>query len=211
MKKILIFFLLLLLPLNIKAYYCNYEDYKTEQKKASNVNLMLDYEIKNEKAIFTITLYNLKEEHYLIDSKETIYEYNGTDTLEIKVEKPGSYSFEVYSEDNYCDENYLNKLYVEIPTYNKYYKDELCKGVENFKYCQKWFGANITYNEFKKAVNDYKESLKVIVEPEPTYKSIFDYLLEFYVSYWFIILPTIIVVCIIGIILKKKQENKFNL
>lgn len=212
MKKILIFFILLLFPLSTQAYYCDYDDYKEVQKKASNVNLMVDYEIENDKAVFTITLYNLKDEHYIIDPKtEKVYEYNGSDTLEIKVEKPGIYSFEVYSEDNYCDENYLNKLYAEIPTYNKYYKDALCKGVENYKYCQKWFSGNITYDEFKKAVNDYKESLKVTPQEEPEYKSIFDYLLEFYINYWFIILPTIIVAGIIGIILKKKQENKFNL
>ena len=130
--------------------------------------------------------------------------------MQIIVTKPGSYSFQIYSEDNYCDNNYLNKLFVEIPTYNSLYKDELCVGIENYKYCQKWFSKKIEYDEFVDNVTQYKESLKkeeVIVDEE--YKSIFDYLLEFYLNWWYVILPFIIVGCIVSIIMLKKRENRF--
>lgn len=212
MKKLIFFLILFSLSFNVKAYYCDYEYYAQLQKKASNVNIMTDYEIVNDKAIFTITIYNIKEDQYIINTKNNArYTYNSTGLVEIQVNQPGIYSFEVYSNDNYCNKNYLNKLVAEIPTYNKYYKDKLCTGIESFKYCQKWFGVSITYDEFKKAVSDYKESLKVEDEVEDDYISIQDYILDFYIKYWYIILPSIIVVCLLGIYLKLKQENKFNL
>ena len=211
MKKFLLFLLLLLIPISSKAYYCDYDDYNEFRKKASNVNLMVDYEIILDEARFTITLYNIKEEQYIYDVKnDKTYYYDGNDSIEIVVTKPGSYSFEVYSEDNYCDNNYLNKLFVEIPIYNPFYKDDLCIGIENYKYCQRWFSKKLDYSEFVDSVTQYKESLKVeeiIVEDD--YKSIFDYMLEFYLKYWFIILPAIIVVCSIFIVILRKKENKF--
>lgn len=213
MKKILIFVLLYLFPFSISAYFCDYNDYKEAQKKALNVNVMLDYEILEEQAVFTITIYNLKEQQYILDKKnDRIYRYQGKDSLEIKVTEAGSYSFEVYSDENYCDSNYLNKLFVEVPNYNKFYTDSLCLGIENYKYCQKWFGTKITYDEFQRGVTEYRNSLKQDKQEEDdNYKSIYEYIMEFYLAYWFIILPVIIVVCLLGIFLKKKQENKFNL
>lgn len=211
MKKFLLFLLLLLIPISSKAYYCDYDDYNEFRKKASNVNLMVDYEIILDEARFTITLYNIKEEQYIYDVKnDKTYYYDGNDSIEIVVTKPGSYSFEVYSEDNYCDNNYLNKLFAEIPIYNPFYKDDLCVGIESYKYCQRWFSKKLDYSEFVDSVTQYRESLKVkdiIVEDD--YKSIFDYMLEFYLKYWFIILPAIIVVCSVSIVILRKKENKF--
>lgn len=213
MKKIVIFLLFVLFPLNVEAYYCDYEDYNNMQKKALNVNIMTDYEIIDDNATFTVTIYNLDESHYIIDTKNSkTYNYNGTDSLKIIITNPGVYSFEVYSTDNYCDDTYLYKLFAEIPTYNKYYKDDLCKGIESYKYCQRWFSSKITYEEFKRGVNEYKNSFKEEkIEEEIPYKSIYEYILEFYLDYWYIILPIVIVIGISGIVIKLRQENKFNL
>ena len=213
MKKVLLFLILLILPIGAKGYYCDYEDYNIAQKKASNVSSFVDYEMVNDEAIFTITIYNIKEFQTIKDVKNNkSYTYNGKEYIKINVTNPGTYTFEVYSSENYCDDNYLNKIFVEIPTYNKYYKDELCSGIESYKYCQKWFSTKISYDQFKKAVLDYKKSINEDNKSNTDdYKSIYEYILEFYLNYWFIILPTIIVLGIVGIILKKKQENKFNL
>lgn len=213
MKKILMFLMFLFLPIGVNAYYCNYDDYNEAQKKALNVNYFVDYEIIDDKAIFTITLYNIRNYQSIIDvNNQKTYSYGGKDYIRINVTEPGIYKYEIYSNENYCDDNYLNKIFVEIPTYNKYYKDELCKGIENYKYCQKWFSTKVEYDEFKKAVYEYKEKIKA-EEPnqKEEYKSIYEYLLEFYLNYWFILLPIIIVVGITGIIIIKKRENKFKL
>lgn len=213
MKKILIFFILFIIPLKTSAYYCNYDDYNMARKQANNVNYFVDYKIENDKAIFTITIYNIRNNQTIKDVKNNkSYSYNGKEYIKIDVTTSGMYTFEVYSSENYCDENYLNKLFVEIPKYNKYYKDDLCKGIENFKYCQKWFSTDISYSDFKKAITEYKDKKVEIEENEiDDYKSIYEYILEFYLDYYFIILPIIIVICLIGIAIKKKKENEFNL
>ena len=213
MKKIIFFIFLFLVPFKISAYYCDYAYYNELQKKASNVNILKEYEVFGDTAVFKITIYNLSEGQYVVDEiNGKTYYYEGQDSIELAVVNPGMYKFLVYSSDNYCDENSLNTLFAEIPTYNKFYKDELCIGIENYKYCQRWFSGTISYDDFKKAVNEYRESLK---KPETgvsdEYKSIFTYLLEFYVAYWFVILPVIIVGGIILIFVKRKQENQFNL
>lgn len=212
MKKLIFFLLLFSLSFKVNAYYCDYEYYNGLQKKALNVNIMTDYEIIDDKAFFTITIYNMKEDQYIINTKNNArYNYNSTGLVEIQVNQPGIYSFEVYSNDNYCNKNYLNKLVAEIPTYNKYYKDKLCTGIESFKYCQRWFSTPITYEEFKKGIIEYKNRFEEEIIVEEEYKSIGDYILEFYLKYWYILLPSIIVVCLLGIYLKLKQENKFKL
>lgn len=207
MKKIILF-LILLIPVSIKGYFCDYDDYNIVRKKALNVNLMTEYEIKDDNAIFTVTIYNLMEDQYIKDVvNNKIYNYNGSN-LVLELTKPGTYSFEVYSNNNYCDSSYLNKLFVEIPVYNKFYKDPLCEGIENYKYCQKWFSTSITYEQFKEEVIKYKGSPETEEIKKEEYRNIF---LELYLKYWMYFLPTIIVLCLIGIFIKKRQENEFRL
>ena len=78
MKKVLLFLILLILPIGAKGYYCDYEDYNIAQKKASNVSSFVDYEMVNDEAIFTITIYNIKEFQTIKDVKNNkSYTYNG--------------------------------------------------------------------------------------------------------------------------------------
>ena len=213
MKKIIVFLMLLIIPLKTEAYYCNYEKYNIAQKKASNVNLMVNYEIVDNEATFIVTIYNLQKYQRIVqDSNKKEYKYNGNDSIILRLKESGIHKFYVYSSENICDEKPLKTLYAEIPSYNKYYNDPLCVGLENYKYCQKWSSLDITYDEFKKGILEYKDKINVDLEKtDDSYKSIYDYILEFYLNYWFILLPSIIVVCLIGIYILKKRENKFGL
>lgn len=213
MRKVIIFLLLLVIPIKADAYYCNYEKYNIVQKKASNVNLMVDYQIVNDEAIFIITVYNLQQHQRIVrDSNKKVYNYNGNDSVIIRLKEPGMHKFYVYSDENVCDESPLKTLYAELPSYNKYYNDPLCGGLESHKYCQKWSSIDITYDEFKKGISEYRDKVKFEEEViEENYKSIYEYILEFYLDSWFIILPVIIAGCLIGIFILKKRENKFGL
>lgn len=215
MKKVLLFIILLLIPKTVDAYYCNYNLYNSTLKKAQNVNIMTSYEIVGDIAAFNIRIYNLQPYQYIIDEKNGItYYYNeavdGILTIH-NVTQPMVYKFGVYSTENYCDTNALATLYVEIPTYNKYYKDTICKGIESYKLCQKWSSINMTYDEFKKNVNDYKENLNSKQEIINEHKNIYETILEFYLQYYYLILPIIVVIGGVLILIIKKRENKFNL
>lgn len=215
MKKIILFIALLLIPLTVDAYYCNYDDYNKALKKAQNVNIMFSYEMVDNRPIFTIQIYNLDREQYIVDEKNEItYYYNdavdGVITIK-NVTEPMIYKYGVYSDENYCDLSALATLYVTIPTYNKYYSDSSCLGIENYKLCQKWSSIDMNYEEFKKNINNYKESLIKKGEVIEEYKSIYEIIFAFYLKYYYIILPSIIVVGSILILIIKKRENKFNL
>lgn len=215
MKKIILFIALLLIPLSVDAYYCDYTTYNNALKKAQNVNIMSSYEMVDDKPVFIIQIYNLDSHQYIIDEKNQITYYykdavDGVITI-TNVTEPMVYKYGVYSDENYCDLSALATLYITIPAYNRYYKDDSCKGIENYKLCQKWSSVSITYDEFKRNISSYKESLIKKEETKETYKSIYEIIFEFYLKYYYIILPIIIVVGSISILIIKKRENKFNL
>lgn len=215
MKKIILFFVLLLIPIGVDAYYCDYDAYNRALKKASNVNIMSDYEIIEDVAVFNIKIYNLESNQYVIDEKNGI-RYNYSEAIDgvltiHNITVPMVYKFGIYSHENFCDTNALATLYAEIPTYNKFYKDDACKGIENYKLCQKWSSINMTYDEFKKGVSEYKNSLIKEEEKIEEYKGIYEIIFDFYLKYYYLLLPGIIVVGVISIIVIKKKENKFGL
>ena len=71
-----------------------------------------------------------------------------------------SIEYKIYSNLNYCRGQYISSLYVTLPSYNPYYKDELCKGLENYTLCRRWAKVDLTYDEFKKQMKDYYNKIK---------------------------------------------------
>lgn len=214
MKKIIIFLVLFLIPLKISAY-CDYDSYNLALKKAGHVNIMTSYEIKENEALFTIKIYNLSSGQTIIDDT-TGKQYTFANAVDgaitiSNIKTPKTYKFNVYSEENTCNIDPLSTLYAEVPAYNKYYSDNVCKGIENYKLCQRWSTINMTYDEFKQNIQEYKNSLIKTDEQTDKYKSIFDYILEFYIQYYYYILPGIIILSVASILIIKKRENKFNL
>ena len=92
--------------------------------------------------------------------------------------------------------------------YNQYYNDPICNGV-TYKYCNKWQKNDFTYEEFIKNVEEYKNTKNIIVEEPNEVKGIFDYIMEFYISYYYIILPTIILISVIYIYINRKKNDLF--
>ena len=65
-----------------------------------------------------------------------------------------------YTSDNStCPNEFLKTETLNLPVYNEYWNDELCKGIEDFKYCSKFISNKITYEGFKKNVLKYKNSI----------------------------------------------------
>ena len=119
-------------------------------------------------------------------------------------------SYTIYYPDKMCVEAVLGVKYVNLPTYNPYYTNNICDGLTNYSLCQKWVKHGLTEDEFVKKVNEYKESLIIEEEKKETLediKGIFDYVLEFFFDYYMYILPTIIVGGIIGIIYLDRKDS----
>lgn len=209
LKLIMVIFFAMI-PYQVKAYnICSTEDTVKLNKLASNVLANYSYYETDGVVKFKITINNLSSNTYIYDAvkKQTYYS-----TGEITLENYGpnqTVEYKIYSNIAYCKGQYLNSIFVTLPPYNPYYKDKLCSGIEDYKLCQKWSNVNLTYDEFKQQIytyrNDNNEQKKNIND---NYKSIYELILDFYIKYYYIILPLIIVVGGIILAVNKQKSSK---
>lgn len=214
MKKlfILMLFIVLCLPLErINAYYCTYSETTRLKKIASNINISYTYDEKTNGVDFSITLVNLHPDLYLVDatndeiisytnSEVTISGYKGGETVQYKV----------YTVVPFCEGTVLTTLRITLPSYNSFYKDNLCEGISSYSLCQKWSSHGLSYDDFVKRVTQYRNSLgnsePTIEEPEIT--SIWEIILDVFRGYYYIIYGVIIVGAGTGIFLLYRREKK---
>lgn len=213
-KKILfVICLFVLLPSSAKAIMCGNDRKADFRKQAKNIATNYTYqEIEND-VIFNITFDNIPSNFYLydVDTGAKYYPNEQGSAIVNNVQKNKSYKYWVYVDDALCEDETLFTHYITIPGYNPFYKDRLCEGIEDYKLCNKWININISYDEWKTEVNKYLKSTekKEIVAEKEEIKGVFDYVIEFYASYYFIILPGVILLCILGIILYNKKHDLF--
>ena len=233
-KKILLFIgLFILLPMNAKAALCENKDMIAYQEQAKNISVTYEYEETDDDIIFNIKFSNVPMQFTVFDVdafQNYFYKGDGEDFTYVdafgiqsyipvesefvipNVEKNKSYKFQIFVNDWSCRYNIMYTHYITIPPYNKYYKDSLCKGIEDYKLCNKWVNVSrYTYDEWKDEVNKYINKKRIIPkeeEPEEI-KGIFDYVIDFYLDYYYFILPIIIVLCIAGIVLYNKKHDLF--
>ena len=217
MKKI-IFILMITFVLNLSnvSAKCSYKEISRMKKLVSNVNVAYDYKITDNFAKFDLTLTNLQPDIYMYDfvNNRNYYYYetlNGEITISDYLVKSGNIKF--YSANPACYGLFLGTKYYKFPTYNIYYNDPLCDGINNFSLCQKWVSNTYDYNKFKNLIYEYKKNLSEIenetirVEYE---KSLLNKIVEFYVKYYYYILVFIIVICSIIIVIDRRK-NSFKL
>ena len=218
-KKIILLILLLIIPFKTNALVissCSTSILSELKTLASNVNLSYDYEIRNNQAYFKITINNLNNKFYIIDSLGNKYTYSNSNNGEVITKEFSNIEkikFSIYSNVTDCMNDLLATKYVNLPTYNSYYGSEVCKGVENYKLCQKWYKQTLDYDSFIYEVNKYKNKSTKVENTEEeivSTKGLFDTIFEFYIKYYYIILPILIVVSL-TIMYIKNRKNKFDL
>lgn len=213
MKKILSIFILfvILFPINSKALLCSDKEKVKFQELAKNITTTYDYIEKNNQATFNITFSNIPEGFRIYDyvnKKE--YGYSASEIILSGFKSGRSYRFDYYTSDVLCQYDNLYTSYINLPYYNPYYKDSICNGL-NYKYCNKWQKIDMNYEEFVSNVNEYKKSLEIIDNTinEKEVKGFFDYIMEFYIKYYYIVLPLFIIVSISYIIYYNKKQDLF--
>lgn len=216
-KKIVILsmFLFFFLPKPVSAsIFCTYEMKSYLKNLASNMNLSYDYIEQNENAIFTITISNVYKEFYIKEKKtgQIYYPDTSKEISEIILNNYISgqtYQFEVYTNIVNCEDEILATFYTSLPSYNPYYKEEVCKGIEESELCSKWSNHSLSKEQFIEKVEQYKQSLKKEKIEIPKEEEKLPYLLEFYLNYYYIILPVIIIGCGYFIYLYNKKDSFF--
>lgn len=213
LKIKLIALAILLIPFNVKAFdFCDIDKLAKYRKLASNINISYTYQELESSAVFTIKLSNIYPGILVTsDSLDHGITYNSNPSnpgeYEIKnVEDGASYTFNVYSIDEECNDDVLKSYYIKIPDYNPFYKDKLCKGNEEFRLCKKWLKHSTSYESFVKQINEYKQTKNVSKEDLKT-KENNNPFWEFIKDYYYIFLILIILGAIYLMNIKKKNDT----
>ena len=223
MKRILtgLIILTIFLPsvLNARTYFICEEENKTIlQKIATNITTNYDYVETFDSdgygtVTFTVELNNLDKRIYIYEENSK-RRYNVTSNkLTIGGLKPNqTLKFVIYGNDYGCDDELLT-VFVILPPYNKYYKDELCTD-KDYKICNRWVKADYTYDEFKKLIKSYEtteEDEEPVVVEENKWQQLFIKIVSFLNEYrLYIFLPPVLISLIIILKVKvfKKKEWK---
>lgn len=204
-----ILFLIILCPSYVNAAVCDNATKVRLQSLAQNITTSYDYIEENDNVTFNINFRNLSSELYITDiTNGNKYYYNGSERSVTGFLPDTTYKFEVRSIDVLCSGKALYYIYVTTPAYNKYYKDPICNGV-NHKYCNKWQKVTLSYEQFIEEIEKYKYIPEEEINNNENIKGIFDYITEFYLKTYYIILPLVIIICIIFIIVDRKKNSLF--
>lgn len=215
-KKVVIFLLTLIIPFtNVEGFYCKYSDIAKYKGLASNISSFYDYEENENGIVFSVTLVNLNENLYIIDTTSNKrYDYKSNE-LTISGYEPGqTIKYNVYTTNKNCSEQILYTIRIILPDYNPYYNDTVCEGVSSYLFCQKWYKHNLDYDSFTQKVNDYKDSLRketVIEQPiiDDGY-GLFQIIIDIWIDYYYIFLISIIAICGIVIYFINKKSNIYK-
>lgn len=214
MKRLGIFLsvLFFIIPTQTRAIICSNENKVKYQTLASNITTSYTYTEENGTISFQITLSNIAEGFIIKDVKNGVtYPYQGNELTIYNLQQNTGYRFDVYTNNLDCHLETLYSHYISTPSYNPYYQDEICKGMESHSVCQKWAKMTLTYEEFRAKVESLKqiEEKPVIELDEEEVKGFYDYLLEFYIDYYYIVLPVFIVGGIVVIYRYNKKNDLF--
>ena len=192
--RIVFLVVLFAIPFGAKAD-CNYNDKVRLQKLAGNVSFGYRYNETKYSVVFEITVSNLTNEIYMIDRSTGRYYYSNNQDFTLENYQSGkTIQFDFYARNASCTDEKLFTNYVTLPTYNPYYSSDICKGIENFEFCQKWLKHSMTYKEFYDGVTKFLNKAEVKPEPiEPEEEFNWDAVIEFWTNYYIYILLTIII------------------
>lgn len=218
MKKILLFLVcLFIFPLVSYADSCESETYISEL--TNNVNITYSITLNGNTPVYTIFITNLTSDMLLYDGvKGKTYKgfTSKNNKLVVRTTTNGKYSFDIFSLR--CKSN-IRTISVDLPKYNKYYKDSRCKGFENYPLCQRWseYQANdkTFENDINTLINNSKKQNKTVEETKTKEKEKWYKLLSgMFVKYWWAFL--IIAVALMGLFYviraqHKKKEYNFKL
>lgn len=215
--KLILFTLILILPLKVFGA-CTVDDKIRYLSLASNITTSYDYTEDNDRVTFSITIHNVHKDLVVkdtINNKSYSSNRNDLNNYTISNLKDGTnYSFSIYAKRGDCSYKLLNTVYVNLPRYNKYYKDPICNGLENYNLCQRWGEiGNINYETFKEKVEEYKKETVIEEEIKDNNKkslSIIESLGDFWAKYYlYITIGTIALLTPIIIIVNKKSRYDF--
>jgi len=201
---------------------CSYQERKEMLNEAKEVEAFFEADIDNNKFVFYI--YNLTDNIYVALENPQTYQYREIfkymyDTEYYTYDEENitdiiNYKLKIYSNKSGCYGNIITTKTIKKPIINKYYKQEVCKGIEDFKYCTPILNIkpNLEEKEIYNAINKYREQVEISEDKTTIEKFGLDDLKDIIIEYWYVVIIIIIVltasVIIVKYIIKKRGELK---
>lgn len=119
------------------------------------------------------------------------------------------------SGDNHaeCQNIDISTKYVNLPYYNRYHKDPLCKGMEQYDICSKWNKNTMSYSDFQEEIQKLKseKSNDDIKKEKKEKKILIEIIFDFVRQNLALMICAILLLGVISIwIYKKNKESSFN-
>jgi hypothetical protein len=170
-KVFILLILLLVLPTSAHAVYevidsrCTTDIKITLRSKASSFTYSVNKININDVVTYDLELLNIDK---LIKVSNSINNVIYTSDGVINNIEPGTIvKLNIYASDaTYCNDYKVSTRLVQIPYYNKYYKNSLCNGYEYYYLCKENSDVRLTDEQFEKNMKAYIDSLKKINEEE---------------------------------------------
>ena len=207
--------LFLLFPIKSLAKYEIIDSRCTDKLKSSlksdanDVTYRLSKEIKKDKVTYKLIFYNITKDMYLSDNNNKKYTSNVISDL-----APGTkLQIVIYaSNSTYCEGFKILTKMINVPYYNKYYKEDICNGYENYYLCKENSNVNLTEEQFKNKMSEYIKSIeereKEEIKPQEEIAKldIIGFILQY--KYFFIGGITLIGIVVLIIIINNKRKNR---
>lgn len=211
-KVLILLILFVLCPRKVSAT-CSNEEMTLWRQLAQNVTVSYDAVEKDGKVMFSITFANMNKDLEIYDlDNQKFYSSKKSEITITKNKDSHTYRFDLYSKDKYCGRISLYSVYADIPAYNPYHKDEVCKGIEDYALCKKWALIKYSYEDWKDKVISYKESLipkEEEVKEKKKHIGIIEKIVDIYGDTYYIILPIVILGGIVWIYVYNKKRELF--
>jgi len=212
-KYLLCILLFMICPNFVNAQTCSNSEKVKYQEMAKNIDIAYEF-VEEDTVYFKLTVSNIMDGFYIRDLRyEKNYFPTSNEIILSDKYSPGvTYKFMVYTTDPNCSNEKLYMHYLNLPHYNYYHDHSLCKGIEEFKYCQKWINNPMGFDDFIDTITEYRKSLEITEDPiidEETNSNFIDIVLDFYLDYYYFLLPIIIIICVIVIIRQDRKNSLF--
>lgn len=217
-RKYLIILLLMLVNIPITYAECTKEEIDNLKLETNKIEIVYKHlgEITKEDGSkvyneYMVTAKNIPENIYVHLSPMTEENFALEDNELKIILTTGEWVYSLYSSQ--CDA-IIDEIIINLPTFNKYSLDPLCKdvNVEDFELCDKYYKYEVDRETFERRVNDYKKNHPTNIDEKNKDKNdILNKIINFIkinFLYIAIVFAIVIIIIFVNIIVKKINKRK---
>lgn len=194
---------------------CSYNERKELLAEAKKIEAVFTPDYENNKFVFN--MFNLSKNLYVelenvkTNEIKSIYYYELIDNKyiydELNVDNKITYRLNIYSFKEECYASKITSKTITKGIINKYSKMDICKDIQDYKYCKPILNNEIILDESKviESINNYKENL-VKTEESKIKKNMFIEFIKKYKNYIICFFVILLIIYILFLVNKKRGE-----